>query len=236
MEVKTIIQTIGAIAKEESLQQIDHNILEGSLVLENTEPFPGYHGSNMPDDKAPLYIFLITPEKHSAEKITRVAHNIRKHYYQPFDASAGKICIENNTYYCIRLKDLDSYNRIAELQACFVDEGITFSKKRKINATGVIQLRKHFMLEEIAPGIYKDLEESHMHYLKIPRQIKWKLFKLVTSNVKNNVENNNFDAALGAFYLKDVTDVVRIYSQNLPLDALIKLRDKFSAELLRVEL
>jgi hypothetical protein len=234
MENRTIIQTIGAIAKEETLNTVEDNILEGSLVLENSEPFPGYHGSNLPDDNKPLYIFLITPLKHSAEKIVRLSQNIRKHYYQPFDASAGKICIENTTYYCIRLKDLGSYSEVPELQRCFVDEGITFAKKKKINSTGIIQLRKHFMLEELAPGIFMDLEESHMHYLKIPHQIKWRPFKLISSRVRNNVENNNFDAALAAFYLKEVADVVRIYSQH-SLDSLISLREKYNAEILRYE-
>lgn len=235
MDSRTIIQTIGGIAKEELLKTIEHHVMANTLVLENSEPFPGYHGTNLPEDKAPMHLFLITTEHHSAEKIIRVNHQIHKYFTHTFEASSAKICIENNNFPGIRVKDLDNYGLINELQACFVDEGILFARKRKINSSGIIQVKKHFVLEEVAEGIYKDLEESHMHYLQIPIQVKWKPFRMITERVKNNVDNNNFDAALGAFYLRDVTDVVRIYSTGMGLDSLQKLKEIYSVEMLRYE-
>src|SRR5512133_336966 len=134
METRTIIQTIGAIAKEEILTSLDSSILEGTLVLENSEPFPGYHGTNIPENKGPLYIFLVTPEKYSNEKIIRVAHKIHQKYPEHFDASTGKICIESINYYCIRLRGLARYNQVETLQSWFLKEGISFSKRKKIHS------------------------------------------------------------------------------------------------------
>jgi hypothetical protein len=42
------IESIGVLLKEETLQTVEHYVLENTLVLESIEPFPGYHGQNMP--------------------------------------------------------------------------------------------------------------------------------------------------------------------------------------------
>jgi len=228
------IETIGGLAKEESLITLTEHIMPNSFVLETLEPFPGYHGTNLPSDSKPISVFLITKKRYSTEKIFRVAQMIRKYFNHTFDAVPGTICIQNDTIPCIRIRYLDNYELIGELQKCFFSEGIVFAKKRNIKADGVIQLRKHFIIEEIEEGIYKDHDDPSTYYIRINQQLTWKLFMQITEKIRNNIDNANFDAALAAIYTKDIIDVVRIYASNISLESLRLLMEKYNQEIKRI--
>lgn len=222
-----MIETIGSVAKEEILKTVEHYILPNSFVLENLEPHPGYHGSNLPTDQAPDTFFLMTTEEHSPEKVFRIAHNIRTFTELEFDACPAKLCIGNDGYHAIRIRDLNSYEPVEEIQKCFLDTGIHFMKKKNMEAPTVIELKKIFKLEEVNEHIIKDLKSS-MHYLKINKQLTWSRFKKITKWVKNNVDDSNFDAALAVVYREDVYDLVRIYLPEPPnLDRLEQIRLKY---------
>ena len=51
MAENKIIETFGSITKVEQLHTIDSNILDNTFVLETFEPFPGYHGENLPSEE-----------------------------------------------------------------------------------------------------------------------------------------------------------------------------------------
>ena len=70
MNPKTIIQTIGGVAKEETLFTLTTSVMPNTFVLENEEPYPGYHGKNLPSGSKPISVFLITKRKHSFVLIT----------------------------------------------------------------------------------------------------------------------------------------------------------------------
>ena len=226
-----IIETLGGLAKEESLVTVSDHILPNSFVLETEEPYPGYHGANLPTDTKPISVFLITKNKYSTEKILRIAGNIKKYFNHPFDAVTGSICLLVDKLPCIRIRDLDNYELIGELQKCFFSEGITFAKRRNIKANGIIQLRKHFTIQEIDDGIYKDMEDNSMFYLNINHQLNWQIFMQITARIKNNVDSSNFDAALAAIYTKDILDVIRIYSNDISLEKLKLLKEKYIHEI-----
>jgi hypothetical protein len=234
MEIQKIIETIGGLAKEESLVTLTDHIMPNSFVLETLEPFPGYHGSNLPIESKPISVFLITKVKYSTEKVLRVAHNIKKYFNHNFDAVPGTICIQNDTIPCIRIRDLDNYELIGQLQKCFFSEGIMFAKKRNIRAEGVIQLRKHFKIQEIGDGIYKDLVDPAMFYIRINHQLTWQLFMQITQKIRNNVDNSNFDSALAAIYTIDILDVIRIYANNISLENLKLLKEKYLQEIKKI--
>lgn len=216
----------GAVAKEEILKTVDHYILPNSFVLQNLEPYPGYHGSNLPTDQDPDTFFLVTTEGYSAEKIFRVAHNIRSFTKLEFDACPARLCIGNDTYHAIRIRDLNSYEPIEEIQKDMLDAGIVFMKRKDIEATGLIELKKIFRLEEVNENMLKD-KNGIMHYLKIRKQLTWGRFKKITQWVKNNVDDARFDAALAVIYGKDVHDLVRIYMPNPMIDRLEDIRQKY---------
>jgi hypothetical protein len=230
-----IIQTLGGVAKEESLVTLTDHIMPNTFVLETLEPYPGYHGSGLPTDSKPISVFLITKEKYSTEKILRVAHNIKKYFNHPFDAVPGTICMQNIISPCIRIRDLDNYELIGDLQKCFFSEGILFAKKKNIKSDAIIKLKKHFTLQEIEKGIYKDVDDSSMFYIRINHQITWQFFMQITQKIRNNIDLSNFDAGLAAIYTKDILDVVRIFSNDITIEKLKLLKEKYNQEIEKVK-
>jgi len=237
MDKNVIIQTIGGIAKEEDLFTLTNHVMPNTFVLENEVPYPGYHGKNLPTDPIPISVFLVTKEKYSTEKILRLNQKIRKYFDHPFDAVPGTICIRNETYPCIRIKNLDNYDLVEDLQKCFFSEGVQFRKKKNVNALGVIQLKKHFRLQVAYDGIYKDMDDDSMFYIRVPRQMNWQLFARITKDIRNNIDKDmaNFDAALGAIYIDDVVDMVRIYGREMNEVWLKEIQSRYLEEISKLD-
>lgn len=236
MENLKIISTVGSIIKVEMLNTLKSNILENTFVLEGSEPFPGYHGKHLPSKLTPHHIFLVTKKDHSYEEISRVSVNIRKNCNLSFGARPAELFIFNRKLYAIRIKGLKSFELIRELQKWFMAEGIFFRKPRNYSNEGLINVKKHFELTELAEGIYKDLENTSMYYLKIPNTPGWKVFEKTTVFIRNNLDNSNFDAALGVIYFKDHMDIVRIFEKESSLDLLKKLRGMYLEEIRKLSL
>ena len=226
-----MIETMGSIAKVEKLETLNSNILENTLVLEEVEPFPGYHGANLPSGYNPTAVYLIIKKKLPSIKIIRITQEIRKYFKHEFDGTAANICINNEVFSAIRLRNLEDIKILPELQKNYMYEGIKFVKKRKIKGDGIIELKKHFELEALGEGIYKDLEDPLMYYLRIPKHLSWQVFLEITTSIKHNLDNLNFDAALGSIYLKEIIDVVRIFAKDMELNDLSMIRQQYLEEL-----
>jgi hypothetical protein len=236
MKEITRIQTIGGVAKEETLHTLSSQIMPNTFVLENDEPYPNYHGNNLPGGTKPFSVFLMTKKKNSVEKVFRLSQKIRKYFKHPFDAVPGIICLNNETIPCIRLRGLDNYQYIENLQKSFFSEGIMFHKKREVNALAVITLKKIFDIEPIEQFIFKDNDEPSTFYIEISQQLSWEQFRQLTFNVRNNIDKDkvNFDAALAAIYTKDVMDVVRVYAKDIEIESLRLIRQVYEEELLKI--
>jgi hypothetical protein len=230
MNSNAAIESLGKIIKEETLQSVTFNVIQNTLVLENLEPFPGYNGENMPMDSAPESIFLVTTKPCPTETIFRLSRSICSYHSLFFDSCPAEISLLNNLYYGIRLKGLRSYSTIADIQGCYVDQGISFLKYKKIRSTGIIKIEKIFRLEPIDEHIFKDLEDDLTYYLEIPYAFNWNLFKKVTGNIKNNLENRNFDAAIGFIYLKEMVDFIRIHAK-IDIPRLKHVREQYLKEI-----
>jgi hypothetical protein len=230
MNANARIESLGKIIKEETLQSVTFNVIQNTLVLENLEPFPGYHGENLPIESAPESVFLMTTKACLTETIFRLSRNICSYHNLSFDACPAEITLFNTPYYGIRLKGLHSYTVIADIQGCFIDQGIPFLKYKKIRSVGVMKIEKIFRLEKIDENVYKDQEDALTYYLEIPYSFNWNLFKKVTGNIKNNLENRNFDAAIGFVYMKEIVDFIRIYA-NTDISRLKHIREKYLEEI-----
>ena len=78
--MQRIIETMGSIAKVEKLETLSVNILENTLVLKEIEPFPGYHGANLPSGYNPTAVYLVLKKKVSSVRIKRITQGIHKFF------------------------------------------------------------------------------------------------------------------------------------------------------------
>ena len=231
----TYFETLGNIIKEEKLITLENKILPNSCVLEMIEPYSAYH-HELPTATGPGSVFLLTNEFYSREAITRATQNIKKYAKFDFNAATGKIFIYNNTYPCIRIKDINDYNLIPEIQSNYMNEEISFSKNEKIDASGIIKIKKYFSVEAVDGNIFLDRIDKEMGYFRIPNQITWKLFVKIIKSIKNNWDGRHFDAALGSFYRHhEIIDVVRIFKSNVNAQILETMRESYLKEITNVD-
>jgi len=233
MNTNETVESLGKIIKEEILQNVDFNTIQNTLVLENLEPFPGYHGENLPLETMPESIFLITTKGFPSETIFRISERLCQYQHLTFSACPAEITLLNSQYYAIRIKGLSSYAAIADIQGCYIDQGITFLKHKKIKGTGLIKIEKVFRLEPAEEYIYRDRDDELTYYLQVPYSFSWNLFKKVTYSIKNNLENRNFDAAMGFVYRSKMLDFVRIYAR-MDINRLRLIREKYLDEIARL--
>jgi hypothetical protein len=233
MKENYLLETNGFIMKEEVISSINTHIIPGTLVFEDLEQYPGYHGRDIPSGSVPGHIFLALKQQYSTEQLIRTTQNIQKIYPHEFSMTISDVEVGHDAYNCIRLKKLEKYEQIEELQTYYKDLEIEFLKRgKKYNQNALIKLYKIFMLEQVTELIYKDLEVENIHYLQIPKTTNWKLFVKITEIVKSNLNNYKFDAALGGLYrFSGLIDVIRVYG-NLSTEQMEKCREKY-VELLK---
>jgi hypothetical protein len=226
------IERYGNLLKLENLVTMEDKILPNTFVLEAPEPFPGFFNyySEIPADSKPLYVYLICNQLYTLENITRATQKIKRYFPTDFSAAAGTITIYNKTHDVIRIRHLDSYDQVHELQACYNDEGIQFKKKpgKKIAAPAVIRLKKFFILDDMGDDLYFDVTEKDHGYFIIPNALKWKHFEEITKRVKYNWDLSHFDAAIGHFHVNfEIKDMIRIYNPNINLEYLSEAKKKY---------
>ncbi|MFO7656586.1 MAG: hypothetical protein R6W78_05930 [Bacteroidales bacterium] len=226
-----LIESLGILTKEVTFNTVKGIIVPNTLVLETLMPYPGYHGEYLPTDTKPEDIFLITGKKFPSDFIFRTIKKVRKFLSKPLDATPCEILIYNDHYYGIRIRSLESYEMIRELQQWFMDEGVSLMKNKIINTEGILNLKKLFSLERINDGIFQDMEDPLTFYLEIPSAISWSLLRKITLSVKNNIGNRNFDAAKAFVYFNGITDFVRVYLTNANLERLIDIRNHYHNEI-----
>ncbi len=169
------------------------------------------------------------------ETILRISQQICGYHSLHFDLSPAEIFIHNSTLHAIRIKDLDDYSLIADIQGCFADHNIKFMKKRIISAHGLIRVDKIFSLDPLQENFYKDLDDEKTYYIEIPYHFNWSLFRKVTFKVKNNLENSNFDAALAYIYLKSIVEFIRFYAKSPSIGRLQGIRERYLDEIYRIQ-
>lgn len=126
MTTENYVIKYGSLLKEESLEIIDDKILPNTLVLEATNPFPGYYEyyDGFQKDVKPHYIYLVTDKKYDLEEFTRATQKIMSYFEANFHAAIGHITIYNNVYHVIRIRRLSNYDQVKALQECYISEGI----------------------------------------------------------------------------------------------------------------
>jgi len=228
MEIQDRFEAFGFIVKEEQIETIDYHILPNTLVVENMQPFPAYHGIKLPtDENRPGHLYFATKERSTGELIMRAGHRIRKFFAHDFVNDWGELFVNNKAIPVIRIKNLDNYEYISELQKCFIAEGFAFRKKQTINELALTKIHKYFSLEKVESFYFQDLEDSSLQYFTIPKQLTWPLFVKITVHARNTL-GYDYDAAMGLIYRKsELMDIVRIYSKDFQFQQLVDCRNQY---------
>ncbi|HEY9113373.1 MAG TPA: hypothetical protein VIN10_01655 [Bacteroidales bacterium] len=223
-----ILDTIGIITKKESFVSVEHETGSNAMILESMQPYPGYHGLTVPDSLEPDSLFAITKLMYDDEKIIRAIQTVKKNFKGKFDATPGTINIQNLDNNFIRFKHL-AYARAGEVIQEFEKAGIEFKKKKTFQPfESILKVRKFFTVEETTEGIFKDLTDTNMFYIRIPVALSWANFEKITLSLKYNMDDKNFDAAqCSVFYRHGLIDFVRIYDRDCCQGKLIFIRDKY---------
>ncbi|MFW5706437.1 MAG: hypothetical protein ACOC12_00830 [Bacteroidota bacterium] len=226
-----VIEKYGWLTKEEPLSTITDDNLDLQInILESNAPFFGYYADQLREDK-PEYLYWVLDQYYSQEQIFRVLQTIRASCYTHLDAAPGTIAVGNEHLRVIRMHNLKRYNQIHAVQEMFEQLGIRLKKngRRIKNQMGIISLNKFFRFVPTDAGLY--LEEANLHraYFTIPTYVTWEDFKAITLEVKYDTNLLFFDAARAAFMENGmINELVRVYRENLTLDQLKAIRDRYN--------
>jgi hypothetical protein len=233
MNPDRIIQSYGIITKEERVYSLGSRILEDTLVLETKNPFPGYYGKNTPDTDKPRSLYIILDRKYEYLRLARILKQIRLNLKKKCYSSFGSIETGKKDYYCVRLRNLECFEELSHFQNALLEHGIDLMSAREIDSEAIIQIHKSFVLKHLGADLYfKDEMDPGHYYFKISQDLSWERFKEITHSVKNNIDQNIFDAAKVILWTHEgPTDFVRIFELNPTADRLNKIRNRYEYEL-----
>lgn len=225
MSQRILLETIGTIEKKEMLGPVGYD----ELVLEAFRPFPGYYGTTVPDEDQPKSLYAITRSKYTEEKVIRVTQKIKSDHDFKFDGTPGMVTLYNMLNPCIRFKELLSYDQVPAILKAYENEGIEFMSNRNIEPyTGIIKVKKYFLIEALSEYAFKDSETPHIFYFSIPVQLRFNQFEKITLELKHELDDPRFDAALGSIFRKSgLVDLIRIYDDKCTPERLDLIRNKY---------
>lgn len=230
MEKNDVIETVGHITKLEKLNNVDYNILPNTLVLKNSNPFPGYGYQDAmdPTSNKPVSYFIILQYKYAPEKIIKISKMLRAKTQIICDTAYGEIMINSMEMPCIRVKRLNSITLMPSIQRFFKESGLKLMTYRNINTYGKIKVFKLFRIIKVDDKLYRDYFEKEKFYIKIEAPMNWETFEIISKSVKNEMDNPKFDAALGVIYrFNGPVEMIRIYDRNQSLDRAKKIRNLY---------
>ena len=224
--------TFAIVKKEEDVKTLEHGVLKNTFVLEIIHPFPGYYyGGVKTKSSKPGSLFLILKNRPSAEFFYRALTNAKKYCNFGLYAVMSEVKIYNNTYSAIRIKNVDDYNVINEIQEIFAAEGFQFARRKKVEAKAFIKVFKFINLE-IKEDVYHSMDNPNFIFFPIDKEVNWKLFEKTTVKIKNSMRSLKFDVALTVFFRKGyLEDAVRIYCKNFTDEQIHKIRTMYINEL-----
>lgn len=232
---KQIIERFGGLTKQEDLITVEDAVLPGTFVLEAIDPFPNYYES-FPKSTKPLYVYLVVKKYCPMEDLFRAMQRIKAYF--PHRFSATVCCIDLHEHLsAIRIRHLEDYSLISQLQSYFINEGLEMMHKpgRKIKGKGLISLKKFYQFYVEEKGLLLDAEEPDHGYFMLHAPIEWHKFCQVIQNVHNNWTGSRFDGALGYFYYDfSIFDIVRIYNHQMSAEYLAGVKDLFFSEVNKI--
>jgi hypothetical protein len=230
MEQNKNMEVFANLTKKLTIVSLEEKVLQGSLVFEALNQFPGYYHEG-PIPAQPFYIYLVLDKQYPLEEILRATQNIEKEYnHWSFDSGKGYLLIGSQLLNVIRLRHLPEIDLVEKIQEAYMKQGIYFLMNKRLQGKleAEVKIVKFLILDKLGDGIYIETYDHDFGYIEIPKYLKQDAFIKVTMDVKYNWEGHEFDAASGSFF-KDgkLTEFVRILSNKIDEDYLQSLRNLY---------
>lgn len=229
MKTDRLFHVCGSIVKEESIVPVTSHIVTHTVVAEANKPYSDYYGI-APFNKLskPYSLFLFTLEYYTLEEALRFASLIDMCCTLNLNIAVSVLNFGTENHPAIRIKNFPDYQKIETLQQCFMEQGVKFPRKVELKEKAVIKTSKCFTLENIGDNLYLDHKQTTTGYIALPGLVGNKDYKEVINSIRNNLNSPLFDAARCTLILDGkVTDVVRIYSEQINPDLLRMIQKQF---------
>ncbi|MDD4086007.1 MAG: hypothetical protein PHP48_02105 [Bacteroidales bacterium] len=231
MKQKIIQEYIGSLTKEETLRCLESDLLiKDSCVLESVNPFFGYY-ADAPDVQKPQYLYFMLEEAVDFMELQRIILEVNLKSKVTVDAVWATVTVPNNAKMpALRIRNLPQYGQISVLQQHYREAGLPLKKHSKGVTLdhAAIHIEKFFFLEELEGGLFFDARQAHHGYFIIPKYMNWNEFKRLTVEAKYDVSLLNFDAATASLFTsKNIIELVRIYREDIDIDKLKAIRDRY---------
>jgi hypothetical protein len=225
-------ELIGKIIIQENIDTIDENKLPGTFVINVPDPYKNYYG-RFTEIVKPVSIIFVTKTPNSFEKILRVTKKINEKYNLKLDGAKCEVTMNSRKIDGIRVKGINRFHEIAQIQQYYKDEGYEFAKSEKFKSTeALIRINRFFNVDEVEQGIYHSHDEDEVYYIEVPRYMSWDEFKKLTQEVKHNIADANYDIAKGIFYVNHgITEILRVVKPKATLELLKTIKKKYIEKL-----
>ncbi len=225
-------ELLGKIIIQEIIDTIDENKLSNTFVINVPDPYKHYYG-RFTEIVKPVSIIFVTKTPNSFEKILRVTKKINEKYNLNLDGAKCEVTMSSRKLDGIRLKRINSFQEIGQIQQYYKEEGYDFAKYEKFNATeALIRINRFFNVDEVEKGIYHSHDEDEVYYIKMPRYMSWEEFKKLTQEIKHNISDANYDIAKGIFYVNHgISEILRIVKPKATLELIKTIQRKYIEKL-----
>jgi len=225
-------ELIGKIIIQEKIDTIDENKLPNTFVINVPDPYKNYYG-RFTEIVKPVSIIFVTKTPNSFEKILRVTKKINEKYNLKLDGAKCEVTMNSRKLDGVRVKGINRFHEIAQIQQYYKDEGYEFAKSEKFAATeALIRINRFFNVDEVEQGIYHSHDEDEVYYIEVSRYMSWEEFKKLTQEIKHNIADANYDIAKGIFYVNHgITEILRVVKPKATLELLKTIKKKYIEKL-----
>jgi hypothetical protein len=220
-----IINTIGFTSRIDRVKNVKAQIMNNTIVLEDSLPYSGYPKTFIPDSEKrskPKSIFFITKHQIPYTILKEISFSIQQEFKHFFMYGSGNIKIQEDIYNCIRIGDLESYELIKPLQELYRAKGNIFINNTKfINSEAQILIYKQLLIQKINNNIYQDALFMDRYYITVPKNIMiinehgLEFFIKLTNEAKKLIPEIDFNAGLSNLYIDGkIESAGRFFSSN----------------------
>lgn len=225
-------ELIGKVILQENIDTVDENKIPKTFVINVPDPYKSYY-SRFTEINKPNSIIFVTKTPTSFERILRATNAINNKYGINLDGGKCEISINSRKLNGIRVRGINRFTDIAQIQKYYADAGFEFAKSEKFKETeALIRINKFFNIVEIEPGIYESANEENVYYVTVPRYMGWDEFKTITFEIKNNISDRSYDIAKGIFYRNGgITEMLRIVKPKATIELIKLIQHKYIEKL-----